>query len=207
MKITRKELSDMIAKEVSKLLGESKVEKKEYGSPFGNLNYMNALRESHMWGSIEATKDRMLMSEGIEWNNSQTRINEGIRDDIAPEKKGGIIVFSTDVNSVELSPNKVVNWLKQKFATLRNRMQSTSKIDKYGRKYNLGGWTIGHYLDGRYTAKNGESFGEKSLSVEIVGVGTDEMISIAEDLCREFNQECVLLKDYESHRILFIDPS
>lgn len=154
MKITRKELSDMIAKEVSKLLGESKIEKKEYGSPFGNLNYMNALRESHMWGSIEATKDRMLMSEGIEWNNSQTRINEGIRDDIAPEKKGGIIVFSTDVNSVELSPNKVVNWLKQKFATLRNRMQSTSKIDKYGRKYNLGGWTIGHYLDGRYTAKN-----------------------------------------------------
>lgn len=210
MKITRTELSEMIKKEVMKLFEEKKVEeKREYGSPFGKLTYMNAMKESYMWGMIEATKDKMLISEGIDWNNS-VRVNEGV--DLATEKemldkKGGIIVFSTDVNAVELSPNRVVNWLKQKFTTLRNRMQSTSKIDKYGKKYNLAGWTVGHYLDGRYTDKNGNFYGENSLSVEIIGVSTDEMISIAEDICREFNQESVILKDYTSHRILFIDPS
>lgn len=203
MKITRKQLSEMVQKELINLLRE----KKEYGSPFGKLNYMNALKESYMWGSIEATKDKMMMSEGIDWKNSKSQLKEGVQWEIEPDKKGGIIVFSTDVNSVEMSPNKIVNWLKQKFATLKNRMQSTSKIDKYGEKHNLGGWTIGHYFDGRYTDKKGNFFGENSLSVEIVGEGTDEMISIAEDICREFNQESVLLKDYTSHRILFIDPS
>ena len=56
--------------------------------------------------------------------------------------------------NVELSPNKIKNWLKQKIATISNRLQSTKKIDKIADKHQLIGWTIGHYLDGRYKAKN-----------------------------------------------------
>ena len=84
-------------------------------------------------------------------------------------------------------------------------MKSTKTIDKIARDNELVGWTIGHYLDGRYTAKNGKCYGEKSLSVEIIGVDTNTMIKIAEELCKAFKQESVLLKDYSSNRIMFID--
>ena len=64
----------------------------------------------------------------------------------------------------------------------------------------------GHYLSDKYTVKNGKVYDNNALSVEIIGGDTDMMIRIAEDLCRDFKQDCVLLKDYSSHRILLIDP-
>ena len=80
-------------------------------------------------------------------------------------------------------------------------------VDKIANKNNLIGWTIGHYLDGRYRAKNGQNYGENSLSLMIVGVNTDGMVKIAEDICKEFQQESVLLKDFSTGRILFVDNS
>lgn len=122
---------------------------------------------------------------------------EGIDLTFEDAEKGGIIVFSTDVNSVELSSNKIVNWLKQKITTLGNRITATKKVDKIvGGKYNAVGWTVGKYLSGRYTAKNGNFFGENSISVEIIGIDESTLIAIAEDLCEEFKQETVLVKSY-----------
>lgn len=47
-------------------------------------------------------------------------------------------------------------------------------------------------------------FNENSLSLEIVGVDIDTLISIAEDICKEFNQWLVLVKDYSSNRIFSV---
>ena len=47
---------------------------------------------------IKRTKENVLyLSEGIDW-------------DVPNEEKGGIIVFSTDVNAVELDKNKFLNF-------------------------------------------------------------------------------------------------
>lgn len=133
-------------------------------------------------------------------------LNEGIQFEPSADAKGGIIVFSTDVNAEKQSENKIINWLKQKMLTISNRLNATKKIDKIAADNDLVGWTIGHYLDGRYTSpKNGKQYGENSLSVEMIGVTFEQLVKIAMEICTAFKQESVLLKDFSSGRVLFVD--
>ena len=67
-------------------------------------------------------------------------------------------------------------------------------------------WTIGKYLHGRYKTKDGTIFDENSISVELLNVSIDTIISFAEELCKEFSQETVLVKLYGEDRILFVKP-
>lgn len=133
-------------------------------------------------------------------------LNEGIQFEPSENEKGGIIVFSTDVNAEKQSENKIVNWLKQKMLTISNRFNATKKIDKIAAENDLVGWTIGHYFNGRYTSpKNGKQYGENSLSVEIIGVSFDQLVKIGMEICQSFRQESVLVKDFSSGRVLFVD--
>ena len=132
-------------------------------------------------------------------------VSEGIQFEPDSNEKGGIIVFSVEVNAEKMDNNKFINWFKQKFATVKNKLLKNRKIDDIANKHELVGWTIGNFLKGRYTAKNGKTYSEDSLSVEIIGVSFDELVEIAEELCVEFLQESVLVKDYSSGRIVFVD--
>lgn len=150
---------------------------------------------------------KAITSEGKERLYSSFPLNEGIDFEPSENEKGGIITFSTDVNAEKQSDNKIVNWLKQKMMTIQNRLNATKKIDKIAAENKLIGWTIGHYLDGRYTAKNGKQYGENSLSVEIIGVDFETLLKIAMELCASFSQESVLLKDFSSGRVLFVNKN
>lgn len=66
--------------------------------------------------------------------------------------------------------------------------------------------TVGKYLHGKYKAKDGTIFDENSISVELLNVSIDTIISFAEELCKEFSQETVLVKLYGEDRILFVKP-
>ena len=135
-----------------------------------------------------------------------TNIDSAVDWEVPDDEKGGIIVFSQEINAVKLSENKLVNWIKQKVATFKNKASGKSTIDKIAQDHDLVGWTIGNFLKGRYTGKNGKVYSEDSLSVEIIGVPDDTLIKIAEELCRAFNQETVLVKSYsERNRILFVN--
>ena len=64
---------------------------------------------------------------------------------------------------------------------------------KIAKQHDLVGWTIGKYLNGRYfSTETGKQYSEDSLSLEIIGIDTNEMIKIAEELCKVFDQESVL---------------
>ena len=67
-------------------------------------------------------------------------------------------------------------------------------------------WTVGKYLHDRYKAKDGTIFDENSISVELLNVSLDTIISFAEELCKEISQETVLVKLYGEDRILFVKP-
>lgn len=67
-------------------------------------------------------------------------------------------------------------------------------------------WTVGKYLHDRYKAKDGTIFDENSISVELLNVSIDTIISFAEELCKEFSHEIVLVKLYGEDRILFVKP-
>lgn len=175
----------------SKSVGEKNTDK--YGSPFGTDSYMNSLKTGYMWGALCSGKDNMLLSEGVQGASGKY-------------DKGGIIVIPTDANAIQPDIHKMADWIKQTLATLRNSAPSADATSNSGEKDEWSGWSIGHYFDGKYNAKNGKLYDNNALSVEIIGGDTDMMIRIAEDLCRDFKQECVLLKDYSSHQILLIDP-
>lgn len=134
-------------------------------------------------------------------------MNEAVAFTEPENKRGGIIVFSEEINAVELSKNKIIDWIKQKVSTLKNKLTGKKRIDVIADNYDLVGWTIGNYFDGRYKAKNGKFYGEDSLSLEIIGVDTDTLVNIATDVCKEFQQELVLVKDYSTNTVMFVDPT
>ena len=132
-------------------------------------------------------------------------LNEAVDWEVPEELLGGIIVLSTDVNAVELDTNRFINWIKQKYTTIKNRLLFNKKIDKIAQSHDLVGWTVGRFLNGRYTSKRGAVFSENSLSVEIVGVTVEQLIGVAEELCSNFNQETVLVKSYSNKHIYFVN--
>lgn len=138
-------------------------------------------------------------------NVKYTTVKEGLEYKFEDNEKGGIIVFSTAVNSIELEENKVLDWIKKKAATLENQLLKDKKIDDLGKKHNLAAWTVGKSLSGRYTVKNSKVFDENSLSVEIIGTGSNELLNIAEELCIMFLQESVLVKDYSTNKVFLVN--
>lgn len=162
-----------------------------------NTNRCNAYSGTAYLYSAISVKNRPVFA---------TNIEGGIDWEVPDDEKGGIIVFSQEVNAVQLSKNKLINWIKQKFSSVKNKVVGPSDIDKIAQKHDLVGWTIGKFLKGRYTGKNGKVYSEDSMSVEIIGVSDDTLIEIAEELCRVFNQETVLVKTYsEKNRIFFVN--
>lgn len=134
-----------------------------------------------------------------------TNVESGIEWEVPDDERGGIIVFSEEVNAVKLSENKLINWIKQKAQTLSNRFSGMTFIDDIAQSHNLVGWTVGNFLKGRYTGRDGNVYSENSLSVEIVGVPDSVLIQIAEELCRKFVQETVLVKEYSTNKLLFVN--
>ena len=121
------------------------------------------------------------------------------------EDKGGIIVFSVNVNAVQLSSNKLINLVKNSIETLKNKLFKDRKINKVLSQYDeVYGVTIGNFVKGRYKSDSGNLFDESSLSVEIIGITTEVLNKVAESLAKSFQQETVLVKDYTSNRIYLV---
>ena len=132
---------------------------------------------------------------------------DGSRSKAEEDGYGGAIVFSTDVNSVELSKWGFKNWLVQKWKTLTNRLQSMKRLDKLRKKNDIYAWTVGKGFHGVYTGKNGKTFDENSIVLDIIGQKFSKVVKVAKEICEEFDQECVMVKDYETNQIYFISAS
>jgi len=137
--------------------------------------------------------------------NVESELTEEI--DFEFEDKGGVIVFSVNVNAVELSKNKLVRFIKNQFETATNILFKTDKINKVIKNNpKILGVTIGNFVKGRYKAKDGSLYDESSLSVEIVGITSDVLNKTAEELAQEFKQETVLVKNYHENKIYLVKP-
>lgn len=159
-------------------------------------------------GNAYSSSKRLLHAIKVDPNKVIAKgdsLHEGIDFEVPENEKGGIIIFSEEVNAIKQSDNKLIDWIKKKVKTLANNINYKKKIDTIANAHDLVGWTVGRFLDGRYKAKNGKMYGEKSLSVEIVGVTSETLIQIAEELARAFEQEAVLVKDYSTNSVLFVN--
>ena len=121
--------------------------------------------------------------------------------------RSGIIVFSTDINAVQLDTNIIKNKIKQFVVTWRNRLTKGKKIHDVINDFNsneneyIGAYSVGNYFHGRYVGDNGEKFDEKSLYLEINGLSSVALLKMAENIAKSFGQETVLVKDLNSGKI------
>jgi len=133
--------------------------------------------------------------------------NEEITTKLEKDKKGGVIILSTDVSALMQSGNEVADFIRGKWDTIKNRLTYGKKINKVAlNNKEVGGWTIGRYLRGRYV-NNGQVYDENSISVELLFVTKQVLIDVAKELCREFNQQEVIVKSYSDNEILFINSN
>jgi hypothetical protein len=190
--------------EMFNIINQTKVEKPVEGivkyKTVGARNLMEAIELNGF--SIDRNNDASAKTTYIDLGN-ETELTEEISYEF--EDKGGIIVFSVNVNAVQLSSNKLINFIKNSFETAKNKIFKDKKINKVLSNYDeVYGVTIGNYVKGRYKSDSGNLFDESSLSIEIIGIKPDVLNRVAEDLAKEFQQETVLVKDYTSNRIYLV---
>lgn len=144
---------------------------------------------------------------------------------IAPEQyglskyRGGIIVFSTDVNAVN-SQNKniwqkVKSFFSNKINTFVNRLKKNKKLVNLVKKHNveyeniedyfIGAFTIGNFFKGRYVGNDGNIYDEKSTTIEIAGVPSEVLLLLGIEIANEFKQETVLIKDLNKNKFYLAD--
>ena len=126
--------------------------------------------------------------------------------------RGAYNGFGYLANSIRYDENKVICSSDNLLAEVdsRNKLGGIivlpANINDIPKCNDIFAWTIGKYLHGRYKSKDGTIFNENSISVELLNVSIDTIISFAEELCKEFSQETVLVKLYGEDRILFVKP-
>ena len=175
----------------------------------GGNSFCEAMR--NMGNKFDIDIDQVLFTVGESGVNEDSEDDElrksldGSRAKAEQDGYGGAIVFSTDVNSVELSKWGFKNWLVQKWKTLTNRFKSMKVLDKLRKKNDIYAWTVGKGFHGVYTGKNGKTFDENSIVLDIIGQKFSKVVKVAKEICEEFDQECVMVKDYETNQIYFID--
>lgn len=152
----------------------------------------------HLSHMINADVSKTIMS-------SDNIAAESIDVVFGDKSKGGIITFSLEVNANQQSANKLADFVKKKLKTISNKLTFKKKIDGIANSHELVGWTIGKYLDGRYYSRETKKqYSEDSLSLEIIGIGVEEPVKIAEELCEAFDQESVLVKDYSTGSVMLV---
>ena len=185
----------------------------ENTTPFREIDYFHP-DGKHMPNGSNYQRGGFLTECRI--NRNSFVLDEGVHGEQygLSKYRGGIIVFSTDVNAVTLSNNKLINKVKQLIITFNNRLNKGKIIHKVINKFNdttkneeekIGAYSVGNFFKGKYVGDNGEMYNEKSISVEINGISSKHLLEFAEMLAKEFMQETVLVKDLNLNKIYLAD--
>lgn len=107
----------------------------------------------------------------------------------------GQIIFSTDVNSIQLDNNRLFNFIKRKIATLLNRYKYKYILeDILKNNFNdYSGYTLSGKNTGVYKSFGNKIYKERSYILKIIDVDIKDLIKIAEQIAIKFKQESVLL--------------
>ena len=184
----------------------------EKSTPFHEVKYFHSSGKS-MPNGINYQRGNYIHECSINATKFQSTLNEGIHGEQygLVKYRGGMIVFSTDVNAVEMAQNKILNKLKQIITTYKNSLNNGKIIHNIVNQYNsqndeyIGAYNVGNFFYGKYVGDNGEMYNEKSLTVEVAGLSSRSLLTLAELIAKTFMQETVLVKDYNLNKIYLAD--
>jgi len=130
--------------------------------------------------------------------------------------QGGMIVFALSVNAVvdTVEKNALKAALKKTYYSVMNHAFKDRKINNLVKSWNkefgdidnmyLGAMTVGNNFKGKYQSGD-QIYNDKSTSLELGGVPSELLLLFAIELCKEFKQETVLVKDFDTNRIFLVD--
>ena len=187
-----------------------------------SVKHFNHIKYFHPNGEI--MKDGVYVYKGFfnetclkNMNSFNSVLTEKISDEQygLRDYRGGIVIFSTDVNAEKLSDSKIINKIRQFITTLKNRHTKNKMIDKIIKMFNneknklvdenIFNYMIGHAFTGRYQSLDGDIFDEKSITVEVNGISSSGLLLLAEFICKSFKEEVVLVKDINVNKIYLAD--
>lgn len=130
--------------------------------------------------------------------------------------RGGMIVFALSVNTVidNIEKNKLYGFLKKIYHSTMNHVFKDKKVNNLVQSWNkefgeqpnmyLGALTVGNNFKGKYQSGD-RIYNDKSTSIELGGVPSEMLLLFAIEICKEFKQETVLVKDFNTNKIFLVD--
>lgn len=124
----------------------------------------------------------------------------------------GVIIFSTNLDSTivkaETFSDMVKFFFDSKWKAFLNRLNVSDKLrnlllDKYTKPE----YTLGRNFTGSYKNKNGITINKNSFTIGIDGVDSDVLILIASEICKEFKQKTVMVRDFNKSKVYFVNDN
>lgn len=143
----------------------------------------------------------MAYASEVRKNNSMFKFADRIGD----LAMGGMIVFASTVNAVDGIDDEMKALLSE-YQESFGDSYFRETIDSYRQEKNLDGigYTLGKNFAGRYVTGD-DQFDDNSFTVDIAGVDSETLQGIAEDLCHNFSQESVLVRDYNENKTYLVN--
>jgi len=141
-------------------------------------------------------------------NVSPIYLDEAV--DIELDDSSGLITFSTDLNFTLVKAETFIDKVKLIFDS--NWKAFLNRHNVRGRLKNIlvdkniqSEYTLSRNLFSAHKSKNGITLYKKSYSMTIESVDSNVLILIATEICKEFKQETVMVRDFNKNKVYFIN--
>jgi len=141
-------------------------------------------------------------------NVSPIYLDEAV--DIELDDSSGLITFSTDLNftlvEAETFIDKVKFFFDSNLKAFLNRQNVRGRLKNILVDNNIQSeYTLSRNLFSAHNSKHGITLYKKSYSMTIEGVDSDVLILIATEICKEFKQATVMVRDFNKNKVYFIN--
>ena len=141
-------------------------------------------------------------------NVSPIYLDEAV--DIELDDSSGLITFSTDLNftlvEAETFIDKVKFFFDSNLKAFLNRQNVRGRLKNIIVDKNIQSeYTLSRNLFSAHKSKNGITLYKKSYTITIESVDSDVLILISTEICKEFKQETVMVRDFNKNKVFFIN--
>jgi hypothetical protein len=130
--------------------------------------------------------------------------------EIELDDSSGLITFSTDLNftlvEAETFIDKVKFFFDSNWKAFLNRQNVRGRLKKISVDNNIKSeYTLSRNLFSAHKSKNGITLYKKPYTMTVESVDSDVLILIATEICKEFKQETVMVRDFNKNKVYFIN--
>lgn len=128
-----------------------------------------------------------------------------IRNSLDSTKSGGVIIFPVDQKIEGMGKEEYETYLKSKIKETQNYLFKQKNIETILDFSDDISCSMGNLFNGGYHTVNSKSYTERSFCIEFKNMNFDDVLKIAENLCTLPKNDVVLVTDYSSYKMVFVD--